>query len=205
MLATQQLSRFERKIWIQSGADVSIPTSFLGDLVHALLVTLPIVVGLKTMNDPSPSHQKKSWTPCQPGTIQKVALSNNVSGLDRRNFLQGLAGIGGAAAIVVGVSYQFGWLGDQPTPTAGKIGCVQVHQHLADYIANRIQDADLRTRIAHHLRKCVSCQETYRGLVKDNGCSGVRCQPPVSQSVVSGKVKSGSPSSPRNGRDEKRF
>jgi hypothetical protein len=126
------------------------------------------------MKAPSPKDPKIFWTPCQPGTIKSVACSNQKHGLDRRNFLQRLAGIGGAVVIVGGASYSFGWLGSPPTPTAGKIACVQVHQHLADYIANRIEDTNLRTRISHHLRKCSSCQKSYRALSKDKGCCSQR-------------------------------
>ena len=122
------------------------------------------------MKNLTPRNQSGRWTACEPGTIKEVAGLGTSSPFRRREFLQRMAGFGVASIIVAGAAHRFGWMRGFRNSTPGTIGCIQVHQHLADHIANRLTDATLGAQISNHLRHCSSCRDAARRLFKELGC-----------------------------------
>lgn len=114
----------------------------------------------------------EDWTPCKPGLIQASADASKAAGEQqamaaRRGFLKTLS-LGGLAVAGTGIA---GWSllsnrnGGNGNPgfssasmnNPGPIACSAVSTHLAQYVGEAIQDADLLKRIQFHLTICQSC------------------------------------------------
>ena len=102
---------------------------------------------------------------------------------NRRGFFLRItaASITGAMVALTSFLYLKNSTKRRPSTPPG-IACVQVHQNLSAYIANRINDPQLHAQISQHLFKCVSCQQAFAALQKgeDFDCSAKKTKfPPI--------------------------
>ena len=118
------------------------------------------------------SKSPDQWDPCHPGMIQEAAQEP----VSRRRLLQ-IIGAGTAVGVVSGgtvLSLMFGDEKQQPLQELpGGIACITVHDHLIGFVADTLDDPELRTKISKHLINCDSCRIGYEKIC----CGGCENRP----------------------------
>jgi len=102
----------------------------------------------------------QAWEPCHPGMIHEAAKES----VSRRRLLQIALAV--ACIGIISSTTFFALLYGQDQPPVqdglpGGIACITVHDHLIDFVSDRIEDKQLERNLASHLLKCRSCRTTY--------------------------------------------
>ena len=118
------------------------------------------------------NFRSEKWTPCPPGFIKEAARETSRS----RRSLIGIIGIGAVVSAVgggtaLGLVFSNGPQDNANSQMPAGIACIQVHNNLAEYLAGKIKNSELKERITLHLLNCRDCRKEYDGLcASKSGC-----------------------------------
>ena len=113
----------------------------------------------------------KKWQDCENGLIDKMLVDQQKANgrVTRRRVLSTIA-VGS-----VGCVGAFLFVRSKPSESADpQMACEQVHEHLRDFVDDKITDRYLCGMISRHLFVCESCQKAYQGMIDGNDflCDG---------------------------------